>query len=290
MMFETPSQPNWQQAPAQRAIPVRYSSREALSLSMDTLDAQTGLSLTVLGGNQVSENDVLATAREVRSVVDLPRVIACHIPHLDVNDTLARHCRVEPGTTGPRYGLNDCLSGIFTTPFTEHHLPHPMRGNNLLVDLVARDIPVTLIGKTADLFADAAPGATGHPAASISAIEHHLRATLNRQTEGLIFVNDRQIDLASHTGNPAAAAAALAETDATIGAALATLTATDLLIVTADHGNDPATRDGNHTYESVPVLATSRLRPPAGSSLGYLASCIAGTLMNTAFLASSMVR
>lgn len=72
---------------------------------------------------------------------------------------------------------------------------------------------------------------------------------------GLLFVNLVDFDmLYGHRRDPAGYAGALAAFDAWLGPFLLHLGPDDLLIVTADHGNDPTHPGTDHTREEVPLL------------------------------------
>ena len=60
--------------------------------------------------------------------------------------------------------------------------------------------------------------------------------------------------LYGHRNDAAGYAKALADFDAALGQILPKLKEDDLLIITADHGNDPTTPSSDHNREYVPVL------------------------------------
>ena len=68
------------------------------------------------------------------------------------------------------------------------------------------------------------------------------------------FLNVQETDLAGHQCNPKEYAKVLKITDERIGAILGVLNESDLLIVMADHGNDPYSGHSFHTRENVPIL------------------------------------
>ena len=79
---------------------------------------------------------------------------------------------------------------------------------------------------------------------------------------GLIFANLVDFDmLFGHRRDVAGYARALAEFDAWLGEFLATITADDLVIITADHGNDPTFRGTDHTREQVPLFVIDGAPP-----------------------------
>ncbi len=73
-----------------------------------------------------------------------------------------------------------------------------------------------------------------------------------------IFANFEDFDmLYGHRNDPHGFAQALAEFDQMLGDLLSRLQATDLLILTADHGNDPTTPSTDHSREYLPLLVYS---------------------------------
>src|SRR5439155_9785382 len=74
--------------------------------------------------------------------------------------------------------------------------------------------------------------------------------------DGLIFANLVDFDtLYGHRRDLHGYAQALAEFDAWLNDFLAAIEKEDLLIITADHGNDPTFRGSDHTREEVPLIA-----------------------------------
>jgi phosphopentomutase len=89
---------------------------------------------------------------------------------------------------------------------------------------------------------------------------------------GLIFANFVDFDtLYGHRNDVAGYAANLERFDEDLTRVLPGLRERDLLVVTADHGNDPSTPSTDHSREYVPVLAVGPgVRP--GTDLGTRAS------------------
>jgi phosphopentomutase len=110
------------------------------------------------------------------------------------------------------------------------------------------------IGKVPDLFARS--GVT-HAHATKSNTEglETLERVWERTPDGLVFANLADFDRCGHARDVAGYARALAEFDAWLGAFLPKVAPEDLLIITGDHGNDPAFRGTAHTREEVPLLA-----------------------------------
>ncbi|CAM3780918.1 phosphopentomutase [Cohnella lubricantis] len=84
--------------------------------------------------------------------------------------------------------------------------------------------------------------------------------------EGLLFTNLVDFDsLFGHRRDPLGYAGALEEFDYAVPALLERLGPDDLLIITADHGNDPVHAGTDHTREYVPILAYSPSFSGSGS-------------------------
>ena len=99
---------------------------------------------------------------------------------------------------------------------------------------------------------------------------HGMEQTISLAQEpfhGLCFVNLVDFDaLWGHRGNPAGYAQELEHFDEKLGQLLGLLSPKDLLLITADHGNDPTAPGTDHTREMVPLLAWS----PAFTNAGPL--------------------
>jgi phosphopentomutase len=95
-------------------------------------------------------------------------------------------------------------------------------------------------------------------------------ATLDR---GLIFVNVIEFDQTwGHRNDAPGFYQGLRELDAALPSLTARLRADDLMILTADHGNDPTTVSTDHSREAVPVLVIGPgVRPVALGERGTFA-------------------
>lgn len=110
------------------------------------------------------------------------------------------------------------------------------------------------IGKVPELFGGS--GVThGHPARTNAEALQGIERLWERMHDGLIFANLADFDRHGHARDVAGYAASLAEFDGWLGKFLPKVLPEDLLIITADHGNDPAFRGTDHTREEVPLLA-----------------------------------
>jgi len=137
-----------------------------------------------------------------------------------------------------------------------------------LLDLLTRQgIPVVSIGKVRDLFAGRGI-VQAIPTKSDSEGVDQLLMTMRSNGTGLVFINLVDFDtLYGHRNDVEGYANNLERFDERLGELLPELRESDLLIITADHGNDPTTPSTDHSREHVPILLTGA-RVRAGVNLG----------------------
>ena len=144
--------------------------------------------------------------------------------------------------------------GAYTRTANRHDFAMPPPGETLLDRLTAAGVAVTSIGKVHDLFAGRGIRAS-QPTASDDDGMRALVARLDGGVDGLIFINLVDCDTKfGHRNDAQGFAANLARFDGRLAEVLGRLRADDLLIITADHGNDPTTPSTDHSREHVPLL------------------------------------
>lgn len=145
-------------------------------------------------------------------------------------------------------------------------------GGETVLDLLHRaGVPTTSIGKVDDLFAGRGLSAMHHAKSNEEEIAEILRLA-REGSGGLFFANLGDFDtLYGHRNDPRGFAAALEQFDAALPGILSLVGADDLLIITADHGNDPVSTSTDHAREYVPLLCYAPGRG-SGVSLGTRAS------------------
>ena len=125
---------------------------------------------------------------------------------------------------------------------------------NFLATLQAAGRTAQAIGVIADLFprsyfarADRTQSNPAHLAAILSSVQ--------TGQEDLVFANCEDFDmLYGHRNDPVGFAHSLEDFDAALDRIIGSLQSEDLLIITADHGNDPTTASTDHSREFVPLL------------------------------------
>jgi phosphopentomutase len=138
-------------------------------------------------------------------------------------------------------------------------LPPP--GPTLLDRLAEHGVPATGVGKVDDLFAGRGIAST-HTATNGEAYDL-IEAALGSMPAGFLLANVIEFDQSwGHRNDVPGFHAGLLELDRALPRLLAAVRDEDLVIFTADHGNDPTTPSTDHSREVVPVLvAGPRVRP-----------------------------
>lgn len=144
--------------------------------------------------------------------------------------------------------------GAFTRTARRHDYAMPPPGETLLDRLTARGVPVRAIGKIHDLFAGRGIAVSTPTASDAEGMDRVLEAARS-EAGGLVFANLVDFDTVyGHRNDVDGYARNLERFDARLGELLEVLRPDDLLVITADHGNDPATPSTDHAREYVPVL------------------------------------
>ena len=156
-----------------------------------------------------------------------------------VSRVIARPFRGESGSWARTEGRRD----FSLTPV----------GKTLLDRLEAAGVPRVGIGKVDDLFAGRGIQST-HPPTNGKAF-NLIRSALSDLERGFVFANVIEFDQTwGHRNDVPGFLAGLAELDRALPGLLAGVQTDDLVIFTADHGNDPTTPSTDHSRERVPVL------------------------------------
>jgi len=157
--------------------------------------------------------------------------------------------------------------GTFTRTSNRHDYALQPTSGTLLDLLTKNRVPVVSVGKVNDLFAGR--GITrSFPTTSDDDGVDRILERMTREDSGLIFANLVDFDTVyGHRNDVKGYAANLERFDRRLADVQAGLRDTDLLVVTADHGNDPATPSTDHSREYVPLLLAGR-RIRAGADVG----------------------
>ncbi|MBI1979719.1 MAG: phosphopentomutase [Elusimicrobia bacterium] len=159
--------------------------------------------------------------------------------------------------------------GSFQRTHHRHDFSLEPFSETLLNTIQKAGLPTVSVGKIWDIFAGV--GLTSHLDAgpnrdvmlkTLEAVNDH------EFTQGLLFANLVDFDmLYNHRQDPAGFMQAMEEFDAFLPEILNAMRADDLLLITADHGNDPTDQSTDHTREYVPILCYGK-RLRGGKNLG----------------------
>ncbi|MEQ1933472.1 MAG: phosphopentomutase [Fimbriimonadaceae bacterium] len=161
--------------------------------------------------------------------------------------------------------IGDPVSG-FTR--TERRRDFPLAPPDNLVDLVATKLgPVYGVGVVPELFAGRGFKSVKRTQSN-SEHEGAMHTALDSDA-AFIFANFEDFDmLYGHRNDPVGFAKCLEEFDETLNGILDRLKDDDLLIITADHGNDPTSASTDHSREYVPVVVCQRASVGSATNLG----------------------
>ncbi len=135
-----------------------------------------------------------------------------------------------------------------------HDYAVPPPSENLLPLLKASGRDVVCVGKIASIYDGVGVTADLTAKNNEQTIEQTIRA-LNAESTGLIFSNLVDFDmLYGHRRDTEGYAAALERFDERLPELIEAMNADDLLIMTADHGNDPTKSGSDHTREYAPLI------------------------------------
>ncbi|HXE57263.1 MAG TPA: phosphopentomutase [Gemmatimonadales bacterium] len=195
--------------------------------------------------------------------------VAAHEEVVPVEELYAA-CRVARRLLGGEYGVARVIARPFVgEPGSWRRTPRRLDlsveppGDTLLDRLEAAGIPRVGVGKVGDLFAGR--GIASRHSGVNRETYRLIEAAFDGLRHGLLLANVIEFDQTwGHRNDVAGFAAGLRELDAWIPRFLSRVGEEDLVIFTADHGNDPTTPSTDHSREVVPLLvAGPRVRPCA---------------------------
>lgn len=115
------------------------------------------------------------------------------------------------------------------------------------------------VGKISDIFNGAGVSKSVHTVSNMDGMDKTIEQLKNEDWTGLCFVNLVEFDSEyGHRRNAPGYAKALMDFDKRLGEMMEAMREDDLLLVTADHGNDPTFKGSDHTREKVPLLVYSK--------------------------------
>ncbi len=170
--------------------------------------------------------------------------------------------------------------GSFVRTSNRHDYALQPPGPTVLNALCDAGFDVISVGKINDIFAGSGITESNRSKSSVHGMEQTI-GIAGRDFTGLCFVNLVDFDaLWGHRRDPIGYGAEIGRFDEKLGELLPLLGTDDLLIITADHGNDPTYKGTDHTREKVPFLAYSPVfsgsgRLPEADTFAVIGAAIA---------------
>ena len=185
--------------------------------------------------------------------------IAAHEDYVPVSE-LYRYCEIARDLLQGEHGVGRVIARPFTGeyPFirtaNRHDYSLIPQGTTMLDVLKENGFATISVGKIYDIFAGKSVSESNRTTSN----HHGMEVTLDiqkRDFEGLCFVNLVDFDMKyGHRNDIAGYAEAMTDFDRQLGEFLEGMREDDILIITADHGCDPATPSTDHSREYVPML------------------------------------
>jgi phosphopentomutase len=187
---------------------------------------------------------------------------------------LYRICEIAYDMVGKGMGVGRVIArpfegveGAFKRTTNRRDYALPPAGTTLLDAMTAAGRTVHAIGKIDDLFAGRGVTTAVHTKSDKEGVEE-IEKAIATSGPGLVFTNLVDFDTQfGHRNDTAGYARNLERFDARLATLLPRLRPRDLLIITADHGNDPTTPSTDHAREYVPVFLVGRCIKP-GTDIG----------------------
>lgn len=146
----------------------------------------------------------------------------------------------------------------FTRTYNRKDYESQKFGRTMLDVIKENNKEVIAIGKITDLFTGRGITKSIHTQGNKDGIEKTIEE-ISKETEGLIFTNLVDFDmLYGHRNDVEGYAKALEYFDTKLPEIMQKMKNEDILIITADHGNDPSTPSTDHSREYTPILVYSK--------------------------------
>lgn len=194
-------------------------------------------------------DEVKKLGRSVRDVVKVSRVITFGGEDINLDNLL----NARKVINGKFSGVDAPESGVYNKGYQVIHLGYGIDPNVQIPTILDKaGVDVSLIGKVGDIVQTSSPHV--YPGVDSEVLLKRTLSEVKRMDTGFISLNIQETDLAGHAEDVKRYADRLEVSDFYIGKIVDELKSEDILIVMADHGNDPTIGHSQHTRERVPLL------------------------------------
>ncbi|WP_042224029.1 phosphopentomutase [Oceanobacillus manasiensis] len=217
----------------------------------DNLESAVGNIVNVTADfKKMAFDEVKKLGQTVRDNVDTTRVIAFGGPFTSIEHILSCVKQKHNG----QWGVDTPKAHVYGEGYNVFHMGYGVEIDKQFPMIAAANkLKVYRLGKTADVLHGEGPG---NPLVNTRELLETVSGTYQEEDgEAAFLVNIQETDLAGHAEDVDWYAALLNETDQWLqDSFVPQMAKEDILIVMADHGNDPTIGHSNHTREYVPIL------------------------------------
>ena len=215
----------------------------------DNMETDLGQAINVVGALDYCGFEMIdKVGHIVRNHVKVPRVIAFGGSDVTIE-------RIEDNiiTKEGFIGVDAPKSGVYDKNYHVIHIGYGVDVNEQVPIAISKlGVENHLYGKAENIIY--APNGTKFPCVDTSDTFDGLIADLKKYNTGLFVMNIQETDLAGHAMDPDRYIEVLNIADKKIAEVIDLLNDEDVLIIMADHGNDPTIGHTRHTRENVPLL------------------------------------
>ena len=191
---------------------------------------------------QIAAHEEVVPLKELYEICEFCREITLEDPYM-LGRIIARPFVGSPGE--------------FKRTANRHDYALKPFGRTTMNELKDAGFDVIALGKISDIYDGEGITEAVRTVSNMDGMDK-LLATMDKDFKGLSFVNLVDFDAVyGHRRDPKGYGQALEEYDARLPEVFGKMTSDDLLIITADHGNDPTYKGTDHTREFVPLLVYS---------------------------------
>ena len=220
----------------------------------DNLETDLGQVYNVTTSFQnISFEEELKIAQVVRDIVKVERVIVFGGTKATTESIFAAAREIN----GEYMGIDAPLSLVYEEGYMVRHMGYGVDPNTQIPKILSDNgIDVTLIGKVADIVYNE----KGKSFINLVDTKTILELTLKEldNFKGYMCINVQETDLSGHAQNSKRYSNILTIADEYIGKIIEKLDDDDILVITADHGNDPTIGHSQHTRENTPLMIYNR--------------------------------
>ncbi|MFV0381192.1 MAG: phosphopentomutase [Breznakia sp.] len=215
----------------------------------DNMETDLGQAINVTGSLDLTSFDEIKKVGHIaRRYAKVSRVIAFggeNVTFKNLEDNII--------TKHGYIGIDAPASGVYRTNYHVLHIGYGVNANVQIPHVFHNHkIPVFLYGKVADIVDN--PDGKRYSCVSTEEGFEELLKDMNKHIDGFYCLNIQETDLAGHAQDVERYTDRLNVSDKYLVKVIDEMDEEDILVVMADHGNDPTIGHSKHTRENVPLL------------------------------------